>query len=83
MGFVYETATQNIEHLLPDGIYAYEARPGVSLIFLGYNDYNPGNEIYGEKHEQFFEITRFILVQPDLSVAMPMPRFAFLIFSSM
>ncbi|MCG8331298.1 MAG: hypothetical protein MI974_26645 [Chitinophagales bacterium] len=77
MGFVYETPTENVEALLPEGIYAFEARPGISLIFLGYNHYNPGNIIYGEPQDTFFEITRFILVQPDLSVDMPMPRFAF------
>jgi hypothetical protein len=79
MGFVYETATENVSPLLPEGIFAYEARPGIALIFLGYNDYNPGNIIYGEAQNQFFEITRFVLVQPDLSIDMPMPRFAFFV----
>lgn len=77
MGFVYETDTENVTPLLPEGVFPHEARPGVSLIFLGYNHYNPGNVIYGEAQDPFYEITRFILVQPDLAVDMPMPRFAF------
>ncbi|MGH8547600.1 MAG: hypothetical protein ACRERU_03150 [Methylococcales bacterium] len=54
-----------------------EARPGVSLMQLGYNDYKPGNIIYGEEQSAFVELTRTIVVQPNLAIDMPMPRFTF------
>ena len=80
MAFVFEIDTELATTLIPrgSGLQPYEARPGVSLIFLGYNDYNPGNVIYGEKQPAFIEITRVLMVQPDLSVDMPIPRFTFL-----
>lgn len=73
--FLYEVATAVVRPLLPDGLQPYEARPGVALMFMGYNDYFPGNVIYGEPQPAFQEITRFFLVHPDLSVDMRMPRF--------
>lgn len=80
MAFIYETETSAIEHLLPRGIYPVEARPGISMIFIGYNDYKAGvNFIGGEVQPPFQEMTRCILVQPDLSLKMPIPRFTFFV----
>lgn len=79
MAFVYELPTASVVKSLPPGILPVEARPGVSLMFLGYNDYNPGNLIDGITQPAFVEITRFFIVQPDLSIDMPMPRFTFFV----
>lgn len=79
MGFVFEVQTDVVLKSLPAGILPVEARPGQALMFLGYNDYRPGNMIAGEPQPQFVEITRFFVVQPDLSVDMPLPRFTFFV----
>ncbi len=77
--FMFEIDTQIArEHIPPETrLQPYEIRPGVSLMFLGYNDYNPGNVINGEALPAFDEITRFFMVQPNLSLSMPIPRFTF------
>lgn len=79
--FIFEVPTDKIEACIPKeaGVRPMEARPGVGLLFLGYNDYNPGNLINGEPQPAFLEITRFFWVQPDLSVDMPIPRFTFFV----
>jgi hypothetical protein len=79
MAFVFEIPTEEVRKIIPKstGLNPYEVRPGVATMFLGYNDYNPGNEIYGEKQPAFKEITRVFMVQPNLSVNMPIPRFTF------
>lgn len=77
MGFIYEVDLATIQALLPRGIQPVEARPGVGLLFLGYNDYQPGNLIGGQSQGRFHEVTRTVLVQPDLSIRMPIPRFTF------
>ena len=57
--FVFEVPTEKILACIPEGlgIRPFEARPGMGLMFLGYNNYNPGNEIYNEKQQRFDEIT--------------------------
>ena len=79
MAFVFEIDTDLANEMIPaeTGLQAYEARPGVALMFMGYNDYYPGNIIYGEPQPEFIEITRMFMVQPDLSIDMPLPRFTF------
>jgi hypothetical protein len=80
MAFIYEADMAAIEHLLPPGIHPVEARPGISLIFIGYNDYLADeNTIGGVVQPRFQEMTRCILVQPDLSIKMPIPRFTFFV----
>lgn len=79
VAFVFEIPTRDIEHVLPPGLRPFEARPGISLTFLGLNDYNPGNTIAGQTQPAFFEVTRFIMVHPDLGVDMPIPRFTFFV----
>lgn len=78
-GFVFEIPTEEVRKVIPAsaGLHPYELRPGISGMFLGYNDYNPGNEIYGEKQPAFQEITRAFLLPPNLSISMPIPRFTF------
>jgi len=80
MGFVFEIDTSLVLPLLPYGIYPVEARPGISMAFISYNDYAPGlNSIDGKEQPRFYEMTRCIIVQPDLSVRMPVPRFTFFV----
>lgn len=81
MAFVFEIDTETAHANIPreTRLQPYEVRPGVSLIFLGYNDYNPGNIIQGEAQPAFKEITRVFMVQPNLSVSMPIPRFTFFV----
>lgn len=79
MLFIYEIATEHVKHLLPSGIEPVEAMPGIGLVEFSYNHYAPGNIIYGEEQPIFYELTRSIVVQPDLSIDMPIPRFAFFV----
>ena len=79
MAFVFEVPTREVEPTLPAGLQPFEARPGVSLVFLGFNDYNPGNQIYGQAQPAFCEVTRFVMVHPDLAIDMPIPRFTFFV----
>lgn len=79
MAFIFELPTEQVLRSLPRGIQPVEARPGISLMFLGYNDYNPGNVIYGQKQPAFVEITRTFIVQPNLNIDMPLPRFTFFV----
>lgn len=79
IAFVFEIDTEIARAHIPreTRLQPYEVRPGVSLMFLGYNDYNPGNLIAGEAQPAFKEITRVFMVQPNLSLSMPIPRFTF------
>ena len=80
MAFIFEIDTAHVLPLLPPGIHPVEARPQVSLLFIGFNDYQADeNTIEGVKQPRFSEMTRTILVQPDLSVRMPIPRFTFFV----
>lgn len=80
MAFVYEVDTSAVEPLLPPGIHPVEARPGVSMLFVSMNDYMPtGNFIDGVELPAFQEVTRCVVVQPDLSIKMPIPRFTFFV----
>lgn len=79
MAFIFEIDTEIVRSIIPKEtkLQPYEIRPGVSAVFMGYNDYNPGNIIYGEAQPAFIEITRVFMVQPNLSLSMPIPRFTF------
>jgi len=78
-GFIFEVPVDKVKAVIPQGlnIIPLEPRPGVGLMFFGYNDYNPGNVIYGRVQPRFDEITRVFIVQPNLSIDMPLPRFTF------
>lgn len=80
MAFLFEVEMSAVQPLLPRGLFAVEARPGIALMFIGYNDYDStGNLIDGHEQPRFQEMTRCFLVQPDLSIRMPVPRFCFFV----
>jgi hypothetical protein len=81
MAFIFEVPTTEVERRLPEGsgLIPLEARPGAALMLLGYNHYNSGNWIADSGQPSFVEITRLFLVQPDLAINMPIPRFTFFV----
>jgi hypothetical protein len=72
---IFEIPTAAIAPLLPKGVEPVETRPGISLFDVGDVHWNSGN--LDGTWPSFHELTAFIVVQPDLSVDMPMPKFAF------
>lgn len=73
--FLFEIPTERVAPLLPRGVYPVEPRPGVSLLDAGYVAWGAGN---WEPHwPAFNEVSVLLIVQPDLSFPMPMPKFAF------
>jgi len=79
MAFMIEMDLEKAKSLVPEGIFPVEARPGVALAFIGYEHYNSGNLLYDKPSDEFYELTQFLVVQPDLSIEMPMPRYAFFV----
>lgn len=72
--FMLEVETKSIAHYLPRGIYPSEARPGISLLTFSIHRFPEG--AVGGKMPGIVEATVGVLVQPNLSIAMPLPRFA-------
>lgn len=72
---LFEIPTAAIAPLLPKGVEPLEVRPGVSLYDIGDVLWNSGN--LDGSWPAFHELTAMIVVQPDLSIDMPMPKFAF------
>lgn len=73
--FLFEVPTSMVLPLLPRGVYPVEPRPGVSLLDVGYVAWGAGN---WEAHwPAFDEVSVLLIVQPDLSFPMPMPKYAF------
>lgn len=80
MAFLYEIPTINIRHILPSYIQPLEVRPGISLLFMGFNKFYAGNIIWGEETPDFYEFTRGIAVQPSLELELPLPRFTVFVY---
>lgn len=73
--FLFEVPTSKVLPYLPRGVYPVEPRPGISLLDVGYVAWSAGN---WEPHwPAINEVSVLLIVQPDLSVAMPIPKFAF------
>ena len=75
--FLFEIPTQAIEELLPVQLRPVEPNLGLSLVNVGYMRLHAGH--LGHLPE-FDEITFSIQVGADLSLDMPVPRFAFFDF---
>lgn len=73
--FFIEVPTATIKDKLPRLIKPVEPRPGVSLIGFGLHRFVPGN--LNGKLPALAEVNCSVLVQPNLSVKMPIPRFSF------
>jgi hypothetical protein len=78
--FTFEVPTDAAEALLPRPLSCVEPRPGISLLSVGVLKYHAGH--FGRPDAPpFHELVAALHVQPDLSVHMPVPRFAFFAIS--
>jgi hypothetical protein len=70
MAFIFEIDTEIVRSIIPKEtkLQPYEIRPGVSAVFLGYNDYNPGNVIYGETQPPFIASNNPAFVKQEIEV---------------
>lgn len=73
--FSFEIPTAILKPILPKLIHPQEVRPGVSLIALGLHRFLAGN--LDGSLPAFVEANCSILVQPQLSLGAPPPRFAY------
>ncbi len=76
--FVFEIETAKIKHLLPDGVFPVELRPGISLfscIVVNFRDGSCGHL------PALTEVMFNLNVQPDLSIDMILPKFCFYLVS--
>ena len=71
----WEIAIDAVEKILPARLEPVELRPGVGLISVGCLRYATGQ--FGAGSPEFNEVVTAVQVQPDLSLKMPQPRFAF------
>ena len=74
--FTFEVETSAVETVLPGRLRPFEARPGVSLVSCSVHHFSRNNL---GKLPDFNEANVNVLVQPDLSIEMPHPKFAFYI----
>jgi hypothetical protein len=72
--FFYEVATEALAPLVPPELELQEVRPGISVCALEMLHYKVGH--FREGYREFYEAVFAAAVQPDLSLAMPVPRFA-------
>jgi hypothetical protein len=72
--FTWEVDVEALEPLIPRELTAVEVRPGVGLFSVATLLYKPGQ--FGQDSPPFLELVSVAHVQPDLSVKMPVPRFA-------
>lgn len=73
--FMIEVETTSILKHLPRGVYAAEVRPGISLMAFSVHQFRDG--AVGETMPKtIVEATASIVVQPNLSIPMALPRLA-------
>lgn len=72
--FFFEVETDQLAPLVPPQLELQEVRPGVSLCALEMLHYKVGH--FAEGYREFYEAVFAATVQPDLSIDMPVPRFA-------
>ena len=73
--FTWEIAIDAVEKILPARLEPVELRPGVGLVSVGCLHFATGH--FGADSPEFDELVTIVHVQPDLSLKMPQPRFAF------
>ena len=71
--FFYEVPTDALAPSIPAGLELQEVRPGISLCALEILHYKVGH--FRDGYREFDEAVFAAAVQPDLSIAMPPPRF--------
>ncbi|MEO1335350.1 MAG: hypothetical protein AAFV29_06885 [Myxococcota bacterium] len=71
LNFMFEIETERVYHLLPAHVAPKEPRPGMSLVNVGYMKFD-ASLIGGDT--ETIELTSSIVIDPDLSLDMPMPR---------
>lgn len=72
--FTWEIDLEALEPLVPPELTAVEVRPGVALFSVAALHYKPGQ--FRPDSPPFFELVSIAHVHADLSVKMPMSRFA-------
>lgn len=76
--FLYEVDLDELSRHVPANLSVQEIRPGVGLFAVETLLYPPGH--FGETTDSF-ELVLAILVEPDLRIAMPIPRFSLFVTS--
>ena len=76
--FIYEVDTPELEKLIPQELSVQEVRPGIGLLTIETLQYPPGH--FGEASETY-EMVLAVVVEPDLGLPMPVPRFSLSVFS--
>jgi hypothetical protein len=71
LNFMFEVDTDRIQHLLPARVTPKEVRFGVSLVNVGYMKFD-ASHIGGLR--DCIELTSSIIINPDLSLDMAVPR---------
>jgi len=71
----WEIGMDAVEKILPTRLEPVDLRPGVGLLSIGCLRFAKGH--FTADAPEFNEIVIVVHVQPDLSVAMPQPRFTF------
>ncbi len=76
--FLYEVDSEELTRHVPPRLSVQEIRPGIGLFTVETLEYPPGH--FGETTSTF-EVVLAILVEPDLRIPMPIPRFALFVTS--
>lgn len=71
LNFMYEVETARVLPLLPAPVTPKEPRPGTSLVNIGYMKFD-ATQIGGRADT--IELTLSVIINPDLSLDMPVPR---------
>jgi hypothetical protein len=71
LAFTFEVPLDDVEALLPPGVMAVQPAPGLGLAQIIHARYAAGT--LGER-DPFDEVVCSILVEPDLSLPMPLPK---------
>jgi hypothetical protein len=74
--YMFEIETSRVRAMLPPYIHPYEIRPSVTLVVIGIEYFKVGAL---DKLPPFAEVNWVVMVQPDLTLEMEMPKFSFFV----
>lgn len=74
--YMFEIETSKVRSILPSNIHPFEVRPGITLLVIGIEYFKAG--ALG-KLPPFAEVNWVIMVQPDLTIDIEMPKFSFFV----
>jgi hypothetical protein len=71
--FLFEVDADALAKVVPPQLEAVEVRPGIALMGIECLHYRTGH--FGEDSPEFYELVFAAAVQPNLGIAMPVPRY--------